>query len=97
MKTLVIIDIQNDFLENGSLEVPYGNDVIEPINQIINNYALVVATKDWHPPDHVSFASNHPGKKIGDIVNVDNLDQILWPDHCVQESKGSDFPITLNY
>ena len=96
MKTLVIIDIQNDFLENGSLEVPYGNDVIEPINQIINNYALVIATKDWHPPDHVSFASNHPGKKIGDIVNVDNLDQILWPDHCVQESKGSDFPITLN-
>lgn len=96
MKALVIIDIQNDFLKNGSLEVPDGNYVIEPINQIINNYSLVVATKDWHPPDHVSFASNHPGKKIGDIVNVDNLDQILWPDHCVQESRGSDFPITLN-
>jgi len=96
MKVLVIIDVQNDFLINGSLEVPDGNDVIEPINEIIKNYALVVATKDWHPLDHVSFASNHQGKKIGDVVKVNNLDQILWPVHCVQESKGSDFPTTLN-
>ena len=96
MKALVIIDVQNDFLINGSLEVPDGNDVIEPINEIIKNYALVIATKDWHPLDHVSFASNHQGKKIGDVVKVNNLDQILWPVHCVQESKGSDFPTTLN-
>ena len=96
MKVLIIIDVQNDFLINGSLEVPDGNDVIEPINEIIKNYALVVATKDWHPLDHVSFASNHQGKKIGDVVKVNNLDQILWPVHCVQESKGSDFPTTLN-
>ena len=97
MKALVIIDVQNDFLMNGSLEVPNGNDVIEPINEIIENYALVVSTKDWHPLDHVSFASNHPGKKIGDVVKVNNLDQILWPEHCVQESRGSDFPTTLNF
>ena len=96
MKALVIIDVQNDFLINGSLEVPSGNDVIEPINEIIRNYALVVATKDWHPLDHVSFASNHLGKKVGDIVMLGNHDQILWPDHCVQESIGSDFPATLN-
>jgi len=96
MKTLVIIDVQNDFLINGSLEVPNGNDVIEPINQIIGDYALVVATKDWHPLNHVSFASNHPGKKIGEVIKVNNIDQILWPNHCVQESKGSDFPATLN-
>ena len=97
MKTLVIIDVQNDFLKNGSLEVPSGNEVIEPINQIMKNYELVVATKDWHPLNHVSFASNHPGKKIGDVIKVDDLDQILWPDHCVQKSKGSDFPKTLDY
>jgi len=97
MKALVIIDVQNDFLTNGSLEVLGGNDVIEPINQIIKDYALVVATKDWHPLDHVSFASNHPGKKIGDVIKVGNLDQILWPNHCIQESKGSEFPKTLNF
>ena len=96
MKALVIIDVQNDFLLNGSLEVPDGNDVIEHINYIIENYALVVATKDWHPLNHVSFASNHPGKKIGDVIKVNNIDQILWPNHCVQESKGADFPATLN-
>ena len=96
MKALVIVDVQNDFLINGSLEVPRGNSVIEPINQIIMNYSLVVATKDWHPLDHVSFASNHPGKRVGDVVKINNFDQILWPKHCVQESKGSDFPATLN-
>jgi len=97
MKALVIIDVQNDFLLNGSLEVPSGNDVIEPINETIKNYALVVATKDWHPLDHVSFVSNHPGKKIGEVIKVNNIDQVLWPEHCVQESRGSDFPTTLNF
>ena len=97
MKALIIIDVQNDFLLNGSLEVPSGGDVIEPINEIIGNYTLVVATKDWHPLDHVSFFSNHLDKKIGDVVKVNSIDQILWPEHCIQESRGSDFPTTLNF
>ena len=96
MKALIIIDVQNDFLKGGSLEVPNGNDVIEPINEIINNYSIVVATKDWHPLDHVSFASNHKGKKIGDVIKINNLEQMLWPVHCVQKSEGSDFPPNLN-
>ena len=96
MKALIIIDVQNDFLKGGSLEVPNGNDVIEPINEIINNYSIVVATKDWHPLDHVSFASNHKGKKIGDVIKINNLEQMLWPVHCVQNSEGSDFPFNLN-
>ena len=96
MKALVIVDVQNDFLKNGSLEVPRGDNIIEPINQIMKNYPLVLATKDWHPLDHVSFVSNHPGKNVGDIVKVNDFDQVLWPKHCIQESKGSDFPKNLN-
>ena len=96
MKALIIIDVQNDFLKDGSLEVPNGNNVIEPINEIINNYSIVVATKDWHPLDHVSFASNHKEKEIGDVVKINNIEQILWPVHCVQKSEGSAFPSKLN-
>ena len=96
MKTLVIVDLQNDFINGGSLEVPGGESIIEPINDVIKNYDLVLATKDWHPKDHVSFASNHKNKNIGDIININGLDQVLWPDHCVQNTFGSDFPKSLN-
>ncbi len=96
MKTLVLVDIQNDFLKGGSLAVPEGEKIIKPINEIIKEYDLVIATKDWHPKNHISFASNHPDKKIGDIINVHGLDQVLWPDHCIQNSYGSDFPEQLN-
>jgi len=96
MKTLVIVDLQNDFINGGSLEVPGGESIIDPINDAIKNYDLVLATKDWHPKDHVSFASNHKNKNVGDIININGLDQVLWPDHCVQNTFGSDFPKTLN-
>jgi len=96
MKTLVIVDLQNDFIKGGSLEVPDGESIVDPINNIINNYDLILATKDWHPKDHVSFASNHQNKTVGEIITLNGIDQVLWPDHCVQNTFGSDFPESLN-
>ena len=97
MKALVIVDLQNDFLPGGSLAVPEGDQIIESINETMDNYDLIIATKDWHPLDHISFASNHQNKKVGDKIRINNIDQILWPNHCVQESFGSEFPKSLNF
>ena len=96
MKTLLIIDVQNDFLPGGSLAVPEGNLIIERINSIMENYDLIVATKDWHPKNHISFASSHLDKKVGDSIKVNENTQILWPDHCIQNEIGSEFPKQLN-
>ena len=96
MNALILIDIQNDFLPGGSLEVPNGDEIIDNINSIMDNYSMVVATKDWHPKNHISFASNHNNKKAGQIIKINNLDQILWPDHCIKDSKGSEFSEKLD-
>ena len=96
MKALVVVDIQNDFLTDGALEVPNGNEIIDIVNSIFKNYSKVVATKDWHPKNHISFASNHINKSAGEVVNVNNQEQVLWPDHCIENSYGSNFPIELN-
>jgi nicotinamidase/pyrazinamidase len=90
MKTLLIIDVQNDFLPDGTLAVPHGNMVIPVINRIINRFDLVVATQDWHPADHKSFASNHFGTKPFDKLVLHNNIQTLWPDHCVQGTAGAE-------
>lgn len=90
-KTLIMVDLQNDFCQGGNLAVPGGKEVIPLANQLQSHFDLVVATQDWHPQDHMSFASNHLGHEIGDIVILDQLTQILWPDHCVQGSKGAEF------
>lgn len=91
MKALILVDLQNDFCSGGNLAVPGGDEVIPIANQLQRYFDCIIATKDWHPKDHMSFASNHPGKKIGDLVNIGDMEQILWPDHCVQDSKGSEF------
>ncbi len=96
MNALILIDIQNDFLPGGSLEVLKGDEIIDNINSIMDNYNMVVATKDWHSKNHISFASNHKNKKVGQIIIINNLDQILWPDHCIKDSKGSEFPEKLD-
>lgn len=96
MKTLLIIDIQNDFLPGGNLAVTEGDKTIPYINGIIPEYELVVATLDWHPNDHGSFAANHEAKNPGELVDLNGLDQILWPTHCVQGTTGAAFPEELN-
>lgn len=91
MNALIIVDIQNDFLPGGALAVNRGNEVIPIINQLIHlPFATIVATKDWHPADHVSFASHHH-KSPGEHIWINGVDQILWPDHCVQGTTGSCF------
>lgn len=89
MNALIIVDIQNDFLPGGALAVPSGGEVIEPINRIQADYDLVVATQDWHPAGHKSFASEHPGKSPFDVIDLDGLPQTLWPDHCIQGTAGA--------
>ena len=96
MNALIIVDIQNDFLPGGTLAVKDGDLVIPVINKLQSHFELVVATQDWHPADHKSFASMHPGKKIFDEIMLDGLPQILWPDHCVQETYGAQFSSLLS-
>jgi nicotinamidase/pyrazinamidase len=96
MKVLIIVDIQNDFLPGGALAVQNGDAVIPVINKLQSQFDLVVATQDWHPADHKSFASMHPGKKIFDEIKLNGLPQVLWPDHCVQETKGAEFSSMLD-
>ena len=91
MKALVLVDIQNDFLPGGALPVPKGDEIIAVANRVQTAFDLVVATQDWHPANHGSFASRHPGRKPGDLGNLAGLPQVLWPNHCVQNTDGAAF------
>ncbi len=96
MNALILTDIQNDFVPGGALAVSEGDRVVPVANRLVTHFDLVVATKDWHPADHGSFASQHPGKKIGDVVELDGLQQVLWPDHCIAGTPGAEFVVGLN-
>ena len=96
MKALLIVDIQNDFLPGGALEVRDGDQIISVTNRIMEKFDLVIATQDWHPSNHKSFASQHKGKNPGDMIKLKDLDQVLWPDHCIQETYGAEFSEKLN-
>lgn len=96
MKALIIVDIQNDFLPGGALAVQHGDEIIPTINRIQENYDLVVATQDWHPKKHQSFASQHVGNTVFDTIDLNGLSQVLWPDHCIQETAGANFAAALN-
>lgn len=90
-RALIMVDVQNDFIPGGALPTRNGDEVVPVMNRVTPLFDLVVATQDWHPANHLSFASNHPGHKPGDVVDLNGLSQILWPDHCVQHSKGAEF------
>lgn len=94
---LLLIDLQYDFLPGGALAVAGGDEVIPVANQAATSsrYDLVVATQDWHPADHGSFASQYPGHEPGEFIDLDGLEQILWPDHCVQGSRGAELVAEL--
>ena len=88
MKTLIVIDVQHDFMPGGALGVPHGDEIVLVINRLIPHFEHVVATLDWHLENHVSFAKTH-GRKAGDVIEVGGNEQILWPVHCVQNSHGA--------
>jgi nicotinamidase/pyrazinamidase len=88
---LVVVDLQNDFMPFGALPVSGGDEVVGVANVLMPTFELVVATQDWHPADHGSFASNHEGAQSGEIVELGGVEQLLWPDHCVQHTPGAAF------
>jgi len=95
MKALILVDIQNDFLPGGALAVPEGDKIIPVVNRLQATFPLVIATQDWHPANHGSFAANHPGKNVFEQIELNGLPQTLWPVHCVQGTAGAELASTL--
>jgi nicotinamidase/pyrazinamidase len=89
MNVLILVDLQNDFVPGGALAVPEGDAIVPLINEILPRFDLVVATQDWHPADHGSFAANHLGRKVYEVIDLAGLPQVLWPVHCVQGTAGA--------
>ena len=94
-KALILVDLQNDFMPTGALPIPQGDEVITPANALQDYFECILATQDWHPSNHGSFAANHPNKLPGECIELAGLRQILWPIHCVQGTKGAEFVATL--
>jgi nicotinamidase/pyrazinamidase len=96
MKALILVDIQNDFLPGGALAVPDGDKVVPIVNKLQAAFPIVVATQDWHPANHGSFAENHPGRKVFEQIDLNGLPQTLWPVHCVQYTPGAELAAALD-
>jgi nicotinamidase/pyrazinamidase len=91
MRALLLVDIQNDFMPFGALPVAGGDAVVSVANALAARFELVIATQDWHPAGHASFASSHPGCSAGEVIEVAGQPQVLWADHCVQNTPGASF------
>ncbi len=96
MNALILVDIQNDFLPGGALAVPEGDQIVPVVNRLQPRFDLVIATQDWHPAAHGSFAANHPSRQPGEVIDLHGLQQILWPTHCVQNTAGAEFAPDLD-
>lgn len=96
MEALIVVDVQNDFCTGGALEVPNGEDIVPAANELMEDFDCVVLTQDWHPPGHNSFASSHKGGDPFDAMAMEYGEQVLWPDHCVQGTKGAEFHSDLD-
>lgn len=98
MNALIVIDVQNDFMKNGSLPVEGADSLLPALNDLMPKFDLVVATKDWHPPKHCSFVSSHRNAVVGDQVRLPTgTIQKLWPEHCIRNTWGASFPESLNH
>jgi nicotinamidase/pyrazinamidase len=93
---LIVVDVQNDFCSGEALAVPGGEKVVPAVNRIAQRFRNVVLTQDWHPKDHISFASNHANKRPFDTIKLAYGAQVLWPDHCVQDTQGAEFHRSLH-
>jgi nicotinamidase/pyrazinamidase len=94
-RALILVDIQPDFMPGGALAVPEGDAILPAVRSLIDRHELVVATQDWHPREHASFAANHPGRSPGEVIDLHGLAQVLWPVHCVQDSPGAELSTAL--
>jgi nicotinamidase/pyrazinamidase len=97
VNALILVDIQNDFLPGGALAVAHGDEIVPVVNKLQRLFHIIVATQDWHPANHGSFAANHPGKEVYDQIDLNGLPQTLWPVHCVQNTPGADLAPNLDH
>lgn len=95
-EALIVVDLQNDFCPGGALAVPGGDQIVPQVNALIDDFTLCVFTQDWHPADHASFASNHKGHDPYSVIDMPYGAQVLWPDHCIQDTAGAAFHPDLN-
>jgi len=96
MRALVLVDLQYDFMPGGALAVAHGDETVPVAQKLMPKFDTVIATQDWHPRDHASFAANHPGKQVGEVIDLEGLSQVLWPVHCVQGTRGAEFDERLD-
>lgn len=96
MRALILVDLQYDFCPGGALAVAHGDETIAIANRLIPHFQHVVATQDWHPPSHKSFAVNNPGTEVGQVIELASGPQVMWPAHCVQGSRGAELHADLD-